>query len=227
MQYKLITALCRGGGIGYNGQLPWSRLAQDMRFFYEMTCAPNDSTKVAVLMGRKTWDSIPPKAKPLKNRDNIIISSSSLSTTTTTTNTNNTINTQNIIHINNIDQLKKFEHNYHIIWIIGGASIYEQCIRNKNIIIEEMYITFVNACYDFDIKFPEIWLRDRVNEDEEPRSLFCGIGSLQFQSNATFTVDTESTTHYSIETINTISASLDCPELRFLKFNRIIQNLTP
>jgi len=225
-KYKLITAVCRGGGIGYKGDLPWPRIAKDMRFFSEMTRAPNHSIKVAVLMGRKTWDSLPPRAKPLKNRDNIIISSSSLATT----DTDNTTNPQNIIHINHIDELKTFEHNYHIIWIIGGASTYEQCICNKNIIIEEMYITFINACYDFDTKFPEIRICDRCNrvdEDEEPHPQFGWNCTESMPPYAMFATNVDPTTHYSVETIDIVSASLDCPELRFLKFSRIIQYSTP
>ena len=215
-RYKLITALCRGGGIGYNGDLPWPRIAKDMRFFAEMTRAPNDSINVAVLMGRKTWDSIPPKARPLKSRDNIIISSSSSDTSNMNTSSN-----PNVIHINHIDQLKTFEHKYHVIWIIGGASIYEQCIRNNNIIIEEIYITFINSKYEFDTKFPELCIHDTVDEYDASKPPFewAYADSLSHHY-ATFNID--SLTHYSIETINIVIASSECPELHFLKFSKII-----
>jgi len=221
-QYKLITAVCRGGGIGYKGDLPWPRIAKDMRYFAEMTRAPNDSSiRVAVLMGRKTWDSLPSKVKPLKDRDNIILSSSSSSAGT------NTNNNTNIIHINRMEQLKTFEDKYEIIWIIGGASIYEQCICNREITVSEMYITFVNACYDFDTKFPEIRLHGIVNDEEmdeniPPFDWNCAESMLPY---ATF--GSLSLTRYSVETIDIVSASLDCPELRFLKFSRLIQHLRP
>ena len=220
-QYKLITALCRGGGIGYKGDLPWPRISKDMRYFAEMTRAPNDSSiRVAVLMGRKTWDSLPSKVKPLKDRDNIIISSSSSSATN-----NNT----NVIHINQIEQIKAFEHKYDIIWIIGGASIYEQCICSDEITVSEMYITFINACYDFDTKFPEIRLHGGLDDEDKDKTK----NIPPFDWNYTESMPPYATfgslplTRYSIETIDTVSASLDCPELWFLKFSRIIQYLRP
>ena len=225
-QYKLITAVCRGGGIGYKGDLPWPRIAKDMRYFAEMTRAPNDSSiRVAVLMGRKTWDSLPSKVKPLKDRDNIIISSSSGSTDT---NNNNNNNNTNVIHINRIEQLKTFEHNYDIIWIIGGASIYEQCICSYEITVSEMYITFINACYEFDTNFPEIHLHSVVDNDAGDKNIpppFDWTYTEPMPPYATF--GSISLTWYSIETIDIVSASLDCPELLFLKFNRINQHLTP
>ena len=216
-QYKLITALCRGGGIGYKGSLPWPNIARDMRFFAKTT-KPNNidgSIKTAVLMGRKTWDSLPPNAKPLKNRDNIIISSSSSSSSSTNGATDNL----NIIHINHIDQLKIFEHMYDVIWIIGGSSIYEQCICSDEITVSEMYITFINACYDFDTKFPELCLHDTMDEDTASNPSFNWTRIESMPPYATF--DITPCTYYSIEPIDLVTASPDCPELSFLKFKRI------
>jgi dihydrofolate reductase len=213
--------VCRGGGIGYKGDLPWPRIAKDMRYFAEMTRAPNDSSiRVAVLMGRKTWDSLPSKAKPLKDRDNIIISSSR----SAVTNNNNT----KVIHINRIQQLKAFEHNYDIIWIIGGASIYEQCICSDEITVSEMYITFINACYEFDTNFPEIRLHSGVDDENRDKNIAPLFDWNYTESMPPYaTIGSLSLTRYSIEPIDTVSASLDCPELRFLKFNRLIQHLRP
>ena len=215
-QYKLITALCRGGGIGYNGYLPWPRIAKDMRYFAEMTRAPNDSSiRVAVLMGRKTWDSLPSNVKPLKDRGNIIMSSSSSATN------NNT----NVIHINHIEQIKAFEHKYDIIWIIGGASIYEQCIRSDEITVSEMYITFINACYDFDTKFPEIRLHVGLDDEDKDKNKNKNIPPFDWNYTESMppyaTFELNPYAHYSIETIDFVNASPDCPELRFLKFIRI------
>jgi len=216
-QYKLITALCRGGGIGYNGGLPWPRLARDMRFFSEMTRSKvvDGTFKTAVLMGRKTWDSLPLNAKPLKNRDNIIISSSA-------NGLNAVMDNPTVIHIDHIDQLKTIAHKYHIIWIVGGASIYEQCLRNTNIIIEEMYITFVDACYDFDIKFPDVWLHDTCDEYIDSNTFFNWSCFKSIPPYLTF--PTDPLTHYSIESINIANtanaenaSSNECPDLHFLK----------
>ena len=72
-------------GIGLKGQLPWPPLRADMAFFKRVTStttkAPSSSdgrTKVmnAVIMGRKTWESIPPKFRPLSGRLNVVVTRS-------------------------------------------------------------------------------------------------------------------------------------------------------
>jgi dihydrofolate reductase/thymidylate synthase len=63
-------------GIGKNGALPW-KLPGDLKYFKELTMATSDpSKKNAVIMGRKTWESIPPKFRPLPGRLNVILTSS-------------------------------------------------------------------------------------------------------------------------------------------------------
>ena len=71
-------------GIGIRGQLPWPPLKSDMSFFKRVTTRPpphsdrNKDVKTinAVIMGRKTWDSIPPKFRPLRDRINVVVSRS-------------------------------------------------------------------------------------------------------------------------------------------------------
>src|SRR3954454_17521588 len=71
-------------GIGLRGQLPWPPLKSDMSFFKRVTTRPPPQsdrnrlvkTRNAVIMGRKTWDSIPPKFRPLRDRINVVVSRS-------------------------------------------------------------------------------------------------------------------------------------------------------
>lgn len=80
MQLKLylIAAACEDLGIGMNGNLPW-KLKTEMAYFSRMTSKTNNENKRnVVLMGRKTWDSIPPKYKPLSNRINMVLTRQSL-----------------------------------------------------------------------------------------------------------------------------------------------------
>ena len=67
--YSLIAAIDKNNGIGIGNKLPW-RLPPDMRHFKEITTGDGHN---AVIMGRKTWDSLAPY-KPLKNRYNIVLS---------------------------------------------------------------------------------------------------------------------------------------------------------
>ena len=64
---SLIAAVARNGAIGRNQQLLW-RLPEDMRYFRETTSGKT------VIMGRKTWESLPPAYRPLPNRRNIVLS---------------------------------------------------------------------------------------------------------------------------------------------------------
>ena len=102
MLFSLVVAATPEGGIGLGGQLPW-RLKGDMAFFKQLTSnrstttgaaakevatvTPSDPTAVAasdndhhnnmenvVLMGRKTWESIPARFRPLPDRLNIVLS---------------------------------------------------------------------------------------------------------------------------------------------------------
>jgi len=69
MKYKLIAALSKDNGIGRQGSLPW-RIKEDLVFFSKMT---KGDGRNAVVMGRKTWDSL--EGKHLHGRDNYILSS--------------------------------------------------------------------------------------------------------------------------------------------------------
>lgn len=80
----LIVAATTQNGIGAAGRLPW-RLPNEMAYFAKITNAiPTQETssgvhvlyKNAVIMGKTTWESIPPKFRPLKGRINIVLSRS-------------------------------------------------------------------------------------------------------------------------------------------------------
>ncbi len=76
----LIVAATQNLGIGKNGTLPWPSLKSEMAYFARVTKRPPKSsppgTRNAVIMGRKTWESIPPKFRPLKDRVNVVVTSS-------------------------------------------------------------------------------------------------------------------------------------------------------
>ncbi|KAI9841058.1 MAG: dihydrofolate reductase [Sclerophora amabilis] len=70
----LILAATRKMGIGLDGGLPWPSLKSEMAYFARVTKRAPASTINAVIMGRKTWESIPSKYRPLRNRLNIVVS---------------------------------------------------------------------------------------------------------------------------------------------------------
>lgn len=78
LKLAMVAAMSLTNGIGKDGGLPW-RLKGEMAYFRSVTSYVPEQDKLrgarnAVMMGRKTWASIPPKFRPLGGRINIVIS---------------------------------------------------------------------------------------------------------------------------------------------------------
>jgi len=164
-EFKMIVALCRGGGIGFEGQLPWPKLARDLRFFAEMTSSPVFPYNSAVVMGRRTWDSIPASVRPLKFRDNFVISARCDTADATEA-------TTAVTFLKNLSDIHEHTKNYDVVWFIGGASIYEQVLSSPSssssslplFNITEIYITFVDETYEYDTAFPLMYKYESIEE---------------------------------------------------------------
>ena len=243
-QYKMIAALCRGGGIGFQGTLPWPKLARDMRFFAEMTSSTDTPYNSAVIMGRKTWDSLPDTSKPLKYRDNIIISNRKFTSDdddvlVAGATGGVVVAPRNpcIHYIPHIHQIKESTADYDVAWIIGGASIYEQVIYSNTIYIDEIYITFVDEHYEFDAAFPLMYQYDSIEEITHLRSsplnrrLWVWTNAEEVPNFVSF----DTGAYYSVEDVDrdfisqlTRQADLTAmkerriPNLRFLKLKRML-----
>jgi len=179
-EFKMIVALCRGGGIGFQGTLPWPKLDRDLRFFSEMTRSSIFPYNNAVIMGRKTWESIPEKFRPLPFRDNFILSALHGTTNDAPSPTGATI-------LRNLSEMHSYAKNYDNVWFIGGASIYEQLLSpNGNnggallpFSMNNIYITFVDESYEHDTAFPLMYQYESVEEwqklrnDATNRAIWC------------------------------------------------------
>lgn len=74
--YQVVVAATENMGIGKDGQLPW-KLPSDLKFFKNITTTTSDQGKRnAILMGRKTWESIPADHRPLPGRLNVVLTRS-------------------------------------------------------------------------------------------------------------------------------------------------------
>ncbi|KAH6625018.1 dihydrofolate reductase-like domain-containing protein [Chaetomium sp. MPI-SDFR-AT-0129] len=74
-ELTLIVAATQHMGIGRGGTLPWTGLRKEMAYFARPAPTTHPSTpQNAVVMGRKTWDSIPPRFQPLASRLNVVVS---------------------------------------------------------------------------------------------------------------------------------------------------------
>ncbi|KAI6032830.1 dihydrofolate reductase-like domain-containing protein [Pisolithus orientalis] len=72
----IIVAATRSNGIGHNGKMPW-HIPKDLAFFSRVTARAPPGKINAVVMGRATWESIPSKFRPLRNRLNAVLSRNS------------------------------------------------------------------------------------------------------------------------------------------------------
>lgn len=129
----IVAALKPLYGIGYQGSLPW-RLRKEMAYFKRVTTRTSDpSLRNAVIMGRKTWDSIPSKFRPLSSRLNIILSRSF----------DNEVIDENLLHAKSVQdslQLIK-DKNIERVYVIGGAEIYNEFIKSglvDNVLLTEI-----------------------------------------------------------------------------------------
>lgn len=140
---SIIVAVSDDWGIGKDNELLW-HISEDMKRFKRLTSGN------AVIMGKKTWESLP--KKPLPNRKNIVL----------TDNPDETID--NAITAYSIeDSLSKCTAGEEI-FIIGGGSIYRQFMP----IADRLFITHVHRKAPADIYFPEIDLNVwEITEKEE------------------------------------------------------------
>ncbi len=136
MRVVLIVALDQERGIGRNNDLMW-HLPDDMRFFREQT------TGHIVVMGRKNWDSIPEKFRPLPNRENVVLTR------------NTDFHTAGCKVFHSLDACFSFyqAEEARTVFIIGGGEIYRAALASG--MVSEMLITHVNDTFGADTFFPE------------------------------------------------------------------------
>lgn len=146
MSFSIIAAVCEEtAGIGINGKLPWDKIVGDMVHFKTLT----DNS--VVIMGRKTWESLP--VKPLKNRVNIILSKNNSK--------NIKIVGDNTFVFTDFDEAIRLATNSFPdkkIYIIGGSDLYYMAIyRNE---CKNIHLTIINGynhvqCDSFFPRVPE------------------------------------------------------------------------
>jgi dihydrofolate reductase len=128
---SIVVAYGANRGIGYEGRLPW-RLPSDMRRFRELTIGGT------VLMGRKTYESLPERFRPLPQRRNIVISA------------NPAFAAAGAEVYDSVEAaLRACGED---CFVIGGGSIYEQTLEQ----CQRVYATAVLESPLSDTYFPEL-----------------------------------------------------------------------
>jgi dihydrofolate reductase len=141
MKISLIVAMDEAGGIGKNNDLMW-HLPTDMQFFKETTKGH------IVVMGRKNYDSLPERFRPLPLRENVVLTRNKLFVA------------PNCVVLNSFSACLEHYRNesQRTLFIIGGGEIYGEALKQH--CVDELYITHVKKHYDADTFFPEIDLNN-------------------------------------------------------------------
>jgi len=141
---NMIVAFCKNRGMGYKNRLPW-HLPSELKYFKKTTTIGNNNT---LIMGRNTWESL--NNKPLKDRKNIILSSTIKNDDIK--DYNNTFVFPNYQSLNT--EIDSMINNNEKIWLIGGNSIYDSYIKHPK--LEYIYITCIQENFVTDVKFPKV-----------------------------------------------------------------------
>lgn len=148
MKVSIIAAVAEFYAIGKNNDLIW-KLPNDMKFFTKKTKGHH------VIMGRKNWDSIPAKYRPLSDRTNIVVTRK------------NGYKCDGCIVVNSIEAGLEIAKNAgdDEAFIIGGGQIYKLTLENN--LADTMYITWVHEEFEADTFFPTVNFGDWNNMDED------------------------------------------------------------
>ncbi len=151
-EFSILAAIDQNMGIGKDGTLPWY-LPEDLKHFSKTTKnVTTPGQQNAVIMGRRTWESLPSSFKPLSHRINVVISS------------NMDLDLpDDVLLFGSLDEAlaalstsRKIEQ----IFVIGGARLYEEAVIHPE--LERIYLTRIEADFECDTFFP-----DQIPEDFE------------------------------------------------------------
>jgi dihydrofolate reductase len=146
MKMAMIVAMDEEGCIGIQGELPW-RLKSDMLRFKTLTEGDGFNS---VIMGRKTWDSLPDSFRPLPDRVNIVMSRDS---NWSHPEADSALYDGRAIEIAYAEACDE-------CWVIGGAQIYGMFLDR----VQEIHVTTVHTSGSGDVKFPD-WDRSGWEEN--------------------------------------------------------------
>ncbi|MDK3257827.1 dihydrofolate reductase [Blastococcus capsensis] len=135
MTVALIWAQARGGVIGAEGGLPW-HLPEDLALFRRLT------TGSTVVMGRRTWESLPDRFRPLPGRHNVVLT------------TDRAWSADGARSANSVEQVLGEHQSF---WVIGGGVVYAAFLPHADRVV----VTDVDADLAGDTWAPDLvgWTR--------------------------------------------------------------------
>jgi dihydrofolate reductase len=148
----VVAAVARGGVIGRDNAIPW-RIPEDMARFRELTMGH------PVVMGRRTWDSLPDRFRPLPGRRNVVVSRSP------------DWHADGAERAGSLHEALRLVDGASEVFVIGGAQLYAAALP----LADELLLTEIDADIEGDTSFPPF---DRTAYEEvsrEPRVSETGL----------------------------------------------------
>lgn len=146
--FNIIVAMDEERGIGRKGRIPW-HLKGDLRHFKEVTTATQEpGTRNIVIMGRKTWDSLPEKFRPLPGRVNVVI-----------TRDKNLQLPEGVFPADGLEHAlalcghEEVKDVLGAVYVIGGGEIYQQALRHPQ--CQRICVTRIRGSFQCDTFFPD------------------------------------------------------------------------
>ncbi|MCH2111829.1 MAG: dihydrofolate reductase [Planctomycetes bacterium] len=136
MAFSIILAMDEEGGIGLRGDLPW-KLSADLKHFRTITTGNGNN---AVIMGRKTWDSIPEAFRPLPGRKNIVLTGNPGLPFPAEVGVSGALEDA-------LNQAQGCDE----VFVIGGGAVYQEAVAHPQ--CDTIHLTAVHATFDCDTFF--------------------------------------------------------------------------
>lgn len=135
--FEIVVAALLDGGIGYKGKIPW-HIPADLKAFKRLTVGKGNN---AVIMGRKTFESLPDKVKPLPDRLNVVLSR------------NPDYSFPNTIVTASLQEAFKILESKHLdnVFVIGGGEVYSEAMKLPT--CTRIHITRVHGTEITDTRF--------------------------------------------------------------------------
>lgn len=145
----VVAAAEENWGIGLRQQIPW-RLPSDMKHFKQLTVrAGTDAQQHAVIMGRKTWESLPAKFRPLPQRFNIILTRNADYRATHSVPESVGVASDLASALQLVEAKQDAVDQ---VWVIGGSAVYEEALNHPA--CNEVHLTSVKGMFECDAFFP-------------------------------------------------------------------------
>ena len=147
MKVVIMVAVASNGIIGKGDGLPWPRIPEDMVHF------KNTTLDHSVIMGRKTWESIPERFRPLPGRDNIVISRQPGWAA------NGALAAIDLPQAIALARTAAAGSTATRVFVIGGGQLYAQALP----LADELMVTEIDVDFEGDTSFP-VWNRADFEE---------------------------------------------------------------